>query len=180
MVKEEKVPNRFYVYLHRRKDNNEVFYVGKGCGRRARTRHKRSEWWQNVVSKYGYYIEFVEKGLSEQCAYDLEVETIKFYKECGHTLCNMTKGGDGGLFRESNDERKTTKGIKLAEETKQKLRENYTGARAVSCSNGMIFISTRGAAMWVREFNPKAHATCIVACCKGKQKTAYGYIWKYF
>ena len=40
----------FYVYLHRRKDNNQVFYVGKG----RLDRHKRSrayKTWKSVVDE---------------------------------------------------------------------------------------------------------------------------------
>lgn len=87
--------NRFYVYLHRRGDNNEVFYIGKGTGNRANVVWGRNPWWKRIYEKCGRVVEYIEKGLSEQDAYDLETETIKFYKECGYTLCNLTDGGEG-------------------------------------------------------------------------------------
>jgi plasmid maintenance system antidote protein VapI len=92
MTKREK-PNKFYVYVHRRCDNKEVFYVGKGCGNRANDVKQRNVWWKRVYEKCGRIVEYVEKGLSEDDAYDLEVETIKFYRECGIKLCNLTIGG---------------------------------------------------------------------------------------
>lgn len=92
---EDKKQNIYYVYLHRRKDDNEVFYVGKGKNYRASTSSNRNQWWQRIVSKHGYVVEYVEKNLSEQSAYDLEVETIKFYRDNNHNLCNLSDGGEG-------------------------------------------------------------------------------------
>jgi len=48
----------FYVYQHRRNDTDEVFYVGKGSGKRINCGKKggtksRSQFWQNVVKKAG-------------------------------------------------------------------------------------------------------------------------------
>lgn len=88
--------NDYYVYIHRRNDTNEVFYIGKGRRYRACVSCNRNKWWLAIVKKHGFTIEYVEKGLSEDDAYDLEVETIKFYRECGHKICNLTDGGEGG------------------------------------------------------------------------------------
>lgn len=88
--------NDYYVYLHRRNDSNEVFYVGKGRRYRSTVYCNRNKWWLAIANKHGFTVEYVEKGLSESDAYDLEVETIKFYRECGHTLCNLSDGGEGG------------------------------------------------------------------------------------
>jgi hypothetical protein len=88
--------NDYYVYLHRRNDTNDVFYIGKGRGYRSRTKDNRNKWWLAIVAKHGYTVEYVEKGLTEYDAYNLEVETIKFYRECGYKLCNLTDGGEGG------------------------------------------------------------------------------------
>lgn len=88
--------NDYYVYLHRRGDNNEVFYIGKGRKYRSTTKANRNQWWLSIVTKCGFTVEYVETGLSEESAYDLEIETIKFYRENNHTLCNLTDGGEGG------------------------------------------------------------------------------------
>lgn len=109
--------NIYYVYLHIRNDNNEVFYVGKGKNHRAKSRVGRSEWWKRIVDKYGYTIEYIEKDLSEDDALDLEVELIKFYRECGYSLCNLTDGGDG------------TSGLRHTDATKEKIRQAATGRK---------------------------------------------------
>lgn len=130
-MSKEKDPNRFYVYLHRRGDNNEVFYVGKGQGYRAKSLH-RSVWWHNVVAKCGYTVEYVEKFLSEESAFDLEIELIKFYRECGCDLVNHTDGGEGSSGYLHTEEWKIAqserhKGRPLTPEHIQKLVIANTG-----------------------------------------------------
>ena len=49
-----------YLYFHRRKDTNEVFYVGIGCAKyygRAKVKCNRSSHWKNIVNKVQYYKE---------------------------------------------------------------------------------------------------------------------------
>lgn len=122
--------NVYYVYIHRRNDNNEVFYVGKGKKNRATSKSGRNSWWNNIVNKVGYSVEFIEKGLSEDDAFDLEIETIKFYRECGNALCNMTSGGEGmsGMRHTDTAKKKMSdarKGSHFTEEHKQNLSESH-------------------------------------------------------
>jgi len=86
------------VYLHRKKTNNEVFYVGMGNERRARSK-ERSEYWKRTVSKHGYYIEIVERGLSIEEAIESEIALIELIgrRDLGlGSLVNLTDGGEGG------------------------------------------------------------------------------------
>jgi len=85
--------NIFYVYVHRKLSDNNVFYVGKGNGYRAYQKNKRNDFWQNVVKKHGYLVEIVLNNLTEQQAFNLEKELIKYYGR--KNLCNLTDGGDG-------------------------------------------------------------------------------------
>ncbi len=88
----------YYVYLHRKATDGEVFYVGKGKNLRASSYKSRSTFWKSVVAKYGYYIEIVETGLQEWYAFELEKDLISYYGRCdlGYgTLVNLTDGGDG-------------------------------------------------------------------------------------
>ncbi len=124
--------NIFYVYVHRKSDNNDVFYIGKGKGKRAYSRHGRSVWWKSTVAKHGFTCEIVEKGLSEQSAFDLEIELIKFYRECGYKLCNMTDGGQGmsGNIASAETRAKLSarfKGRELSEEWRNKLSISRKG-----------------------------------------------------
>lgn len=86
----------YYVYLHK-KLNGEVFYVGKGKGRRAYSKHSRNPHWNNIVNKHGFVAEIVLSGLQEWYAFELEKDMISYYglKSDGGTLVNMSDGGEG-------------------------------------------------------------------------------------
>ena len=99
----------FFVYLHRRKSNNKVFYVGKGTRHRHKSLWHRSQHWKNIVNKHGYTIEIVQNGMQEWWAFELEKELILKYQS--HGLCNRTDGGEGAS------------GCVVSEETKKKHKE---------------------------------------------------------
>lgn len=89
--------NEFYVYLHRRKTDNKVFYVGKGKGKRAYRPYGRNRRWTSTAKKHGFCVEIVFDNLTESEAFELEIETIKEMRYIfQETLCNMTDGGEGG------------------------------------------------------------------------------------
>ena len=84
---------KFYVYLHRRKTDGKVFYVGKGMGRRAWNVSTRSTDWLDCVEDHGYTIDVVVKSIREVCAFSIEVALISFH--ASEYLVNKTNGGDG-------------------------------------------------------------------------------------
>ena len=89
---------QYYVYLHF-KPNGELFYIGKGSGRRARRLivSNRSKYHSAIVNKYGK--ENIECLIfsrdSEQDAFETEKAWIKVAREAGIKLCNHTDGGEG-------------------------------------------------------------------------------------
>jgi hypothetical protein len=127
--------NCYYVYIHRRKDNNEVFYVGKGKGKRAYSTSGRNKYWRNVYNKAGRTVEIVEKELSEASAFLLEIELIKFYRECNTTLTNITDGGEGcsGVFPNEETRAKLSFAAftrirpRHTQETKEKMSKTRKG-----------------------------------------------------
>lgn len=170
-----KDPNRFYVYLHRRADNNEVFYVGKGSGDRIYRKDGRSVWWNSIVTKHGYTYEYAEKGLSEESAFDLEIELIKFYRENGHTLCNIKDGGQGYAGYKPTAERVAKLREHLqSEEFKANMRKKI--GKEVICSNGMIFETCKEAEKWC-EYSPSGSK--ISTCCRRERKSAHGFVWRF-
>ena len=89
--------NRFYVYEHLRADSGDVFYVGKGTGKRCYIKGKahRNAFWQRVVEKAGgFNVRIVADGLSEDLAFLVEIERIDQLRAMGVRLCNLTDGGD--------------------------------------------------------------------------------------
>lgn len=89
-------PMIFYVYVHRRKDTGEVFYVGKGCDERAWEVETRSRAWMKVACEHGRTVEVIAKGMAEGFAYMLEKELIANYRRNGAELVNVADGGNGG------------------------------------------------------------------------------------
>lgn len=96
----------YYVYLHK-KLNGEVFYVGKGKGKRAYSKHNRNPHWENIVKKHGFVAEIVLADLQEWYAFELEKDLISYYglKSEGGTLVNIVSGGGGNgnyIFNEED------------------------------------------------------------------------------
>ena len=82
-----------YIYGHYKKDTGELFYIGKGIGRRAWVTSRRNPYWKNVVIKHGYVVKILEDGLTDEQAYEKEKQLIA---EVGlENLTNMTEGGCG-------------------------------------------------------------------------------------
>ena len=115
MTKESKMQNTktdFYVYLHRRADNGQVFYIGKGRLRRSNNKSLRSIHWKRTVAKYGYWIEKPQENMKEEDALLLEMWLIAKYLHLGYRLCNKTLGGDGCLGMTMSDETRRKSGAK--------------------------------------------------------------------
>lgn len=125
----------YYVYEHWRLDRDECFYVGKGRGGRAYSMKNRNRHHQAIVAKLirigsAFEVRMVATGLAEQEAFSLECERIKFWRDAGVDLTNLTNGGEGiSGFRHTDETRAklsrhnkgmpaTFKGRKHSEETK--------------------------------------------------------------
>ena len=103
MEKKEVVKSgKYYVYVHRRNDNNEIFYVGKGVGKRAWIKNREyNEHWTRVVNKHGYSVEIVQLFDTETEAYEFERSLIA---EIGlDNLVNICEGGEGGPTLEGEE-----------------------------------------------------------------------------
>lgn len=75
---------KYYTYLHRRKDNGEVFYVGQGCNRRAfRSWHHDNKDWHRVADVVGYSIEIIDHFNTKKEALDAEYLLIQEHKDNG-------------------------------------------------------------------------------------------------
>lgn len=109
----------FYVYEHIRLDTNAVFYVGKGCGGRVRSKDKRNKHWHAIVDKAGYSGRVVAESDDEELIFLAEEERIDQLKRIGCPLANKTAGGAGG-----------TKGYRHTEETKRRISKNLKGKLA--------------------------------------------------
>ena len=83
----------FYVYIHRRGDTNEPYYVGKGRDGRAYDFINRNDFWKRIHRKHGTIVEIYRDQLLESEAFEIEVTLIATLKG---DLCNQSPGGSGG------------------------------------------------------------------------------------
>ena len=133
--------HKFYIYVHYTTDG-VPFYVGKGKANRCLHKHSRSYWWDNVVSKYGYFIEIKEINLNEDESFQKEIYWIDYFgrKQLKEgTLINLTDGGEGVSGRiftqQEKDER--SKFFKDNLEYLQSIgdREKYFGKALLGSDN---------------------------------------------
>lgn len=111
--------DNYYVYFHRKKDTNQVFYIGRGQGKRAYAKD-RGKYWLKCVEKHGLIIEIVHSDLTLEESVRLEIEYIKLYGRLGYEidgiLINRSLGGEFGPV-----------GFKYSEESKQKMSNSQKG-----------------------------------------------------
>lgn len=84
----------YYVYQHT--FTNGTIYIGKGEGKRWKSKASRNKYWLNLLNKYGepQYIKIAD-NLTESEAFELEELLIKELRESNTTICNITDGGNG-------------------------------------------------------------------------------------
>lgn len=129
----------YYVYEYVRLDNNSVFYVGKGKGRRINKLNNRAKHFINIINKIPTACYIVEDNLTEDEAHQLECFLIHQYVfEEGYSidiqgikknsdkfhLVNKTWGGEGVSCIKSEEwKRKFTENMNKPE-TKNKLKKS--------------------------------------------------------
>lgn len=127
-----------YVYIHKRKNNNEIFYVGvseKDDSNRAYVKAQRSKYWKDIVNKYGYEVEIVITGIPFAEALLVEKYLIMFFGRIDRNkgkLVNFTDGGEGICGHKHTPEirkiiSESGMGRKLSQETIDKIQEKRKG-----------------------------------------------------
>lgn len=119
-----------YVYVHRKKTDGRIFYVGKGRNKRAWKKTQRSDWWKRIEAKHGRTVEIVLRGMTDDQAFQLEKELIDWLGI--ENLCNLRDGGDGGYAMKPETKAKMSdihKGRVVSAETREKMRIASTGRK---------------------------------------------------
>lgn len=115
-----KDPKRFYIYAFLRSKDSvhgakySPYYIGKGQGKRAFSRNRLAP-----LPRDKSFIVFIQEGLTEEEAFNLETYCISLYGRIDlgtGILRNLTNGGEG------------TSGAKRSEEALVKLRARMNSA----------------------------------------------------
>ncbi len=116
----------FQTYIHQRKSDGKVFYVGKGGEKRAGSAKMRNRHWHFVIEKHGHTITMCGIWPTEAEAFEHEKFLIWLYRDMGAPLVNMTDGGEGvsGLVASREARQRMSafqKGRPTSEETKRRM-----------------------------------------------------------
>jgi len=189
------------VYLHKRKDTNQVFYVGIGhTQKRVNQKKGRNyDWYKEVKSSNGFVSEILYNNISWEEACLKEKELISFYGRRdlnSGILVNRTPGGDGvrffgeknGMFGKKHTLEVIEKcrlAAKKQVHTKQSKEKKSFAFRGEKNPRALAVIQYSKNGDYIKEFpyirlaKKETGATNISAACKGKLKMSGGFIWKY-
>lgn len=95
----------FYVYEWYKKSNGEIFYVGKGTGRRYKVT-KHNKFFDYIYRNFECESRIIKKFESESDAFCYEHERITELKRKGMCYCNISDGGSGGSISWWTEERR--------------------------------------------------------------------------
>ena len=87
---------KYYVYEWFNTETEEVFYVGKGCGKRYKDLRHRNQVFLNYIANNSVDSRIVKEFDSEDEAYQYEKELTEQYKALGQCGCCLQEGGYGG------------------------------------------------------------------------------------
>lgn len=156
----------FYVYAHLTRDTDEVFYIGKGCGDRHKSRTPRNAFWKAVAEKHQWYSKILVIFATEQEALDCERALIAAYGRRSLNEGPLTNFGEGGS---------RNAGGKLSEETRAKMSKAKTGVVFTEERRRRISEANKGKKGMAGDANPSKRpevAKKISEAKKGVPKTA--------
>jgi hypothetical protein len=182
--------NKFYVYVHKRLDNDQIFYVGKGSNRRYKEYHNRNQKWKNYTNKYKFTSEILYYFETEDEAYKREQALISTLQLLNYDLCNLCSGGLGGTTHSIDTKNKisnTLQGHLVSKETKNKIsnslkskflgseNNNYKGIiEATDIITNKKFLFSGRKELIDFGFNH----ICVYNCLAGRQKTHKNFIFQ--
>jgi len=194
----------YYVYEHRKKGTDEVFYIGIGKmhnGRYARAMSisRKNSYWTNIFKKYGFdwKIVFETEDREEACQMEIDLITKYGRRDLGTgTLVNMTTGGERSfqLSKESvrnGVEKRIENGTydKCAEIARHRMLTNnpWKGKTHDGFTKKKVYQYDAHTGQFVREWKSQKSASIhygtndktIAWALAGKRKDAIGFIWLY-
>jgi hypothetical protein len=178
-------------YLHY--GDNVPIYVGKSNRIQGRIPSHRKKFGSDIV------IEILDDVSLHEWKF-WECFWIEQFKQWGYVLSNKNNGGGGATKQNFSPIRSQKiskarlgkpmphKGKKFTEEHKEKIKSTrgFLQSRPNTWTNQPV-LQYNLDGTFIREFGSQLEASYFLqvkgdgvgACCRGKQKSAYGYIWKF-
>ena len=116
----------FYVYEWYVVETNEVFYVGKGTGKRYKCL-KHNKFFNDFIKRYNCESRIVKEFENEQDAFSYEYIRVNELREKGQCVCNIYNGGTGGTqswWTEEMREKYSKNNVMKSESQRKRMREN--------------------------------------------------------
>lgn len=85
---------KYYVYAWYIKESNEIFYIGKGSGKRHLTRKRENKFFMNVLNSHDCDSIILKNNLTEKEAFQLEIVLIDYYRKRSRLFTNIADGGE--------------------------------------------------------------------------------------
>ena len=180
---------KFYYYVLSR-PGGPPFYVGKGKGDRYLADRDHNAYCRAVIDKYGAenIVRSVAYVASEEEAFRLERLLISIFKNlCGHSLSNLTNGGEGSEgFRFSAEQKKHfselrkgkpsgREGKHCSEEHKRKIKLANTGRKQSDEARKHLSEAMRGRKAWNKGLpctdQMLKHLRNLAQASRGKKKS---------
>jgi hypothetical protein len=140
--------NDFYVYAWRRPDTNDIFYIGKGRGKRDVGLKRHNPIFMNIVDKLdrvGLHpiVERIAEGLCEDDAFLVERAEIERYGRRDNRtgiLANLTDGGEGraGAIKSDTERANLSASLKGIPRTDQWLARMSAGLKGNQNALGAV------------------------------------------
>lgn len=123
----KQMQKNFYVYEWFNEETDEVFYVGKGSGKRYKDIKNRNKFFLKYIEDNKVGSRIVKYFENEDDAFNYEKELTKYYKDKGQCSCSLLDGGYGGFSKIWSDEMKEYWSINnpmKQESQRQRMKEN--------------------------------------------------------
>lgn len=114
----------YYVYEWFVIETDEIFYVGKGTGRRFKVR-KHNKFFNDFIKRQECDSRIIKEFEKEKDAFSYEHERIAELKAIGQCVCNIYEGGAGGTTSWWKKERRneySTKNVMKSETQRQRMK----------------------------------------------------------
>jgi hypothetical protein len=186
----------FYAYYDTIEETGEVIYCGKGTDYRSSIKyqnHIRNQKYNNIKNKHKI-LRIRIPTFDEDLALKLENWLIEYYHTwvddplCSKYACNIdgpgTNGGCKSLAQEHKNRIKAKRALQVfSQETLEKMRKArklriMTNNKPIIQIDNNCVVGRYRSAFEAEKLTGISRCT-IGYCCKGKLKTAGGYIWQY-